>query len=402
MSRGLAVERNNVAENTVDRYITLLVATLVASLVIGCGGGGDTIKIASLTEGRWGHSATLLDDGRVLVVGGKERPYGSLGSAEMFDPITGTWSPAENMLTPRGEGHTATLLNDGRVLVTGSENKSLAEVYDPSTGQWAPAGTMMNARRGASATLLDNGRVLVAGGEDSTVTGSKVLDSAEIYDPSTGEWTATGSMMQAHSGHSATLFDGKPFIVGEYLAEIFDPLTETWSNAGEPVRERALGSTATAMKNGEVLVTGGEWHFDASRINRAGVGSGASFGTGHGGPTARHQLTTMNPLSNSEMYNTITRQWTSVESMGEPRNNHSAILLDDGRVLVVGSSNLEAFDPDTGAWSSIGKLHQEHGESSTATLLKDGRILIVGGKSKTDESFRGLTSAEVYIPSAKQ
>ena len=381
------------------RYLLLVLAVLVMFLVIGC--GSDAIQMSSLAEGRWGHTATLLNDGRLLVVGGKEKPYGSLGTAEIFDTSTNEWSSAGSTLEPRGEGHTATLIDSG-VLITGGTDSALAEIYDPSTGRWSPAGTMMKARNWASATLLDDGRVLVAGGEDSTVTGSKVLDSAEIYDPSTGEWTATGSMMQAHSGHSATLFDGKPFIVGEYLAEIFDPLTETWSNAGEPVRERALGSTATAMKNGEVLVTGGEWHFDASRINRAGVGSGASFGTGHGGPTARHQLTTMNPLSNSEMYNTITRQWTSVESMGEPRNNHSAILLDDGRVLVVGSSNLEAFDPDTGAWSSIGKLHQEHGESSTATLLKDGRILIVGGKSKTDESFRGLTSAEVYIPSAKQ
>jgi len=389
------------------RYLLLVLAVLVMFLVIGC--GSDAIQMSSLAEGRWGHTATLLNDGRLLVVGGKEKPYGSLGTAEIFDTSTNEWSSAGSTLEPRGEGHTATLIDSG-VLITGGTDSALAEIYDPSTGRWSPAGTMMKARNWASATLLDDGRVLVAGGEDSTVTGSKELDSAEIYDPSTGEWAATGSMEQVHTGHSAVILNGKPLLLGRYLAEIYDPSTETWSSAGKPIRERRAGTTATVLNDGRVLVTGGEWHFDASRINRAGVGSGASFGSGHaghGGPTARLQVPSMEPLSSSEVFDPITSQWTSIESMSEPRANHSAVLLDDGSLLVVGGEDLESYDPDSDTWSSVGKLSQEHGESYTATLLKDGRILIVGGKSKTDDGFhglqthRGLASVEFYNPSAE-
>jgi N-acetylneuraminic acid mutarotase len=375
------------------RHLILMVAILTVSLVLGCS-SGDAMQVSSLLEGRWGHTATLLEDGRLLVVGGKEKPYGSLGTAEIFDPSTNEWSSAGSTLEPRGEGHTATLLDNG-VLITGGTASALAEIYDFSTDQWSPAGTMMNARLRASATLLEDGRVLVAGGEDATVTGSKLLASAEIYDPSTGEWTATGSMNEAHSGHSTALLNGKPFLVGRYLAEVYDPSTETWSSAGQPVRERRFGSTATAMENGTVLVTGGEWHFDASRINPAGVRAGGTQG-GSVGPAARLQVPSMKPLSSSEVFDPITSQWTSIESMSEPRANHSAILLDDGRLLVVGGGDLEAYDPDSNTWSSIGKLNQEHGESYTATLLNDGSILIVGGKKETQDSFGGLKSAEIY------
>jgi hypothetical protein len=390
----LGVEGSEVAGSMVVRFLALMVAILTVPLVLSCN-GDDAIQVSSLSEGRWGHTATLLKDGRLLVVGGKEKPYGSLGTTEIFDPSTNKWSSAGSTLEPRGEGHTATLIGNG-VLITGGTDSALAEIYDLSTDQWLLAGTMLDARLWASATLLEDGRVLVAGGEDATVTGSKELASAEIYDPSTGEWTATNSMNEAHSGHSATLLNGRPLLVGRYSAEIYDPYTETWSSAGQPVRERALGSTATTLKNGNVLVTGGEWHFDASRINPAGVGAAGSQGTGHGGPTARHQVTTMEPLSSSEVYDPINIEWTSIESMSEPRANHTAVLLLDGRLLIIGSGDLEAYDPDSDKWSSVGRLSQEHGEFYTATLLNDGGILIVGGKNETRGSFSGLKSAEVY------
>ena len=123
---------------------------------------------------RVGHSATLLDDGTVLVVGG----YGNLGDrngfrsdAEIFDPDTRRWSDAVSLTTPR-PGHTATRLDDGRVLVFGGGDPNqdavfgAAEVYDPDLGIWLPGAFTHSARWGHTATLLADGTVLVAGGEE--------------------------------------------------------------------------------------------------------------------------------------------------------------------------------------------------------------------------------------------
>jgi Kelch motif protein len=105
-------------------------------------------------------------------------------------------------------GHTATLLRDGRVLVVGggAEDTQLeggprsatAEIYDSGSGRWTRTGSMVEARNGFSATLLADGRVLVAGGDGG-------FAAAELYDPSTGHWTVTGSMIDGRFGHTATL-----------------------------------------------------------------------------------------------------------------------------------------------------------------------------------------------------
>jgi N-acetylneuraminic acid mutarotase len=102
--------------------------------------------------------------------------------------------------------HTATLLQNGQVLVTGGSNGNgtLAELYNPSTGTWTVTGSMSSTRTGYAATLLPNGKVLVAGG--TCVNGSCVyFSSAELFDPTTGTWTATGSMNTARVDHTATL-----------------------------------------------------------------------------------------------------------------------------------------------------------------------------------------------------
>ena len=125
-----------------------------------------------MSVGRWSHSATLLDDGRVLIVGGKERPYGSVPSTEIFDPTNNSWSSAGNTLKPRGEGHTAILLNNGQVLVTGGTEDDSSELYDPDENKWLYADNMMESRKWASATLLPDGRVIIVGGDDSSRSGS--------------------------------------------------------------------------------------------------------------------------------------------------------------------------------------------------------------------------------------
>jgi hypothetical protein len=165
-----------------------------------------------MTTARRSHTATLLPTGQVLVVGGS-----NLTSAELYEPATGQWGATGSMATSR-ESHTATLLPNGEVLVAGGIHwinftpirTATAELYDPSTGQWTTTGSMTTARSLHGATLLPSGLVLVAGGQNSGD-----LASAELYDPSTGSWTATGSMNSRRSGAQATLLqDGRVLMAG--------------------------------------------------------------------------------------------------------------------------------------------------------------------------------------------
>ena len=116
------------------------------SYATGCSSHQE--DLSSMSVGRWSHSATLLNDGRVLIVGGKERPYGSVPSTEIFDPTNNSWSSAGNTLKPRGEGHTAILLNNGQVLITGGTEDVSSELYDPDENKWSYADNMIQSRNG--------------------------------------------------------------------------------------------------------------------------------------------------------------------------------------------------------------------------------------------------------------
>ena len=171
------------------------------------------------------HTATLLPSGKVLVVGGFNGS-GAVSSAELYDPASGSWSNTGNLSTAR-EQHTATLLPSGQVLVVGgdsccpvlfesraagwgggSNSLSSAELYDPASGTWTATGSLVTARFRHTATLLPSGQVLVAGGADRDS-----LSSAELYDPASGNWTATGSLVTARTQHTATLLSSGQVLV---------------------------------------------------------------------------------------------------------------------------------------------------------------------------------------------
>jgi hypothetical protein len=224
-----------------------------------------------MTTARIVQTATLLNNGTVLVAGGGQGS-GILSSAELFDPTTGTFSATGTMSANRNES-TATLLTNGKVLVAGGFHVdptgfqsmlASAELYDPTMGTFSPTGSMSTARVQFTATLLKTGKVLVVGGNGIIVGShgsSGNLATAELYDPATGSFSATGSMSTARSGHTATLLnDGEVLVAGggNYVAtaELYDPTTGTFSAASNMVSGRFL-QTATLLDTGKVLVAGG-------------------------------------------------------------------------------------------------------------------------------------------------
>jgi Galactose oxidase, central domain len=154
----------------------------------------------------WSHTATLLPNGKVLLAGGASEDFGNFSIAELYDPLTDTFTAIANMTTPRA-GHTATLLPNRTVLLAGGDPFGSAEVYNPATGTFSSTGNMTTPRAGHTATLLPNGTVLLAGGDP--------FGSAEVYNPATGTFSSTGNMTTPRVWQAATLLpDGTVLMTG--------------------------------------------------------------------------------------------------------------------------------------------------------------------------------------------
>jgi hypothetical protein len=225
---------------------------------------------AAMSVSRQNHTATLLPSGKALVTGGENGgPGGGMpyATAEIYDPVASTWSPVASMSTGR-VSHTATILPNGKVLVAGGDSgiaTESAELYDPVANTWSPAGTMATDRTLHTATLLQSGKVLVAGGD--TITGThQSTPTAELYDPVTNTWSPAGSMSIARESHTATLLPtGLVLVTGGYVddtnaitatAELYDPMANTWSPAASMSTARE-GHAATLLPDGTVLAAGG-------------------------------------------------------------------------------------------------------------------------------------------------
>ncbi len=277
---------------------------------------GKLSRIDSTVRPRVSPTATLLLDGRVLVVGGfggqYAYPSSAVATAELWDPATASFVETGAMAEAR-VGHTATLLADGRVLVVGGvgpgTDNATAEVWDPGSGLFAPAGRLTHGRSGHAATLLLDGRVLVGGGVTSEGTR---LGERELWDPQTSRFESSGSYLDRPAMASWTrLLDGRVLLVGG-LAYSGDgsPLEQAFlfgrPNASHvPVMSLArFAHAAVLLPDGRVVVLGGT--------------------VGGGGSTA-----------SVEVFDPATERFDQAPSLPAPVRNHTATLLPDGRILVV-------------------------------------------------------------------
>ena len=227
---------------------------LVAQTELADPSGPWTVS-GQLAEARYGHTATLLRDGTVLVTGGFS-PKGGVtptATAEVYDPSRGSWTATGRMGSGRA-GHTATLLRDGTVLVAGGASHNggngsplpAAEVYDPRRGTWRAVGDMIDARAGHTATALPDGRVLVVGGvgteTEEVAPINTALATAELYDPARRKWAATGSLHEGRAKHTATLLQDGAVLVTRTgrlgSAELFDPGRGSWTTTGNMAAAR--------------------------------------------------------------------------------------------------------------------------------------------------------------------
>jgi M6 family metalloprotease-like protein len=312
---------------------------------------------ASMTGPRLQHSAVVLADGRVFVVGGGPPP-------EIFDPATGEWQPSR-----RGSGDfpfaSAQLLLDDRVLVTGSSagNPINAEIFDPATGTWSATGRMNTDRVMHSTVRLRDGRVLVAGGEFEGAAATM----SEIWDPATGAWTEVGSIGSAEVPGMALLGDGRALIVAAKRTHVFNPVTGELTRKSDLDQLHRFGATV-ALGDGRIMVIGGE-------------------GT-----------------ATCEIYRPDLDLWRPAPSLSDVRAVPSAVVLPTGHVVAAGGagrtwgvgSKVEIFDPVEEQWTLIRPMAVRR-LAHTTTVLRDGSVLVTGGTASViEEPYFGQSSVERF------
>lgn len=328
-----------------------LVAGLLAMLAFTeqAKAAGEWVPVGPMLESRSFFGSARLDDGRVLAVGGRRAPGNFIARAEIYNPVTGFFTPTGSLAAGR-DVHDVVKLNDGRVLVPGTP-ATPNEIFDPSTGTFAPTGPMNVPRQDPAMALLPDGRVLIAGGEGA---GNTILNSAEIYDPATGVYSMTGSMTHARTRASdARLNSGQILFVGgapeagmTEVAEIYNPATGVFTTSGSLNTDRSGAQHAITLADGRVMVTGGAGNLTVPKY---------------------------------EIFNPLTSLFNGFYI--RPRDADPTIsLLRDGTVLSAGELT-EIVNPDTQIVNQFPGPFTWAGHD--AVNLADGQVLVFGGPHPT-------------------
>lgn len=365
-----------------------------SGLSMGCENGAWSLT-GPMSIGRFIHAGSLLDNGKFMITGGGTPPaFAPARTAEIFNPDTRSFSLSGSLMSDPRWSHVQTTLTDGRVLVVGGRNAqspaipgarvlASADIYDPETDTFAPTGPLNVARRSPTATLLNDGKVLIAGGGSSVSTGATMpMNTAEIYDPSTGTFRLLTARMTVPRQYHTTvkLPNGKVLIIGGSLGpglqnisrsvDIFDPATETFTEVGQMLFPR-ITQVATLLRDGRVLLA-----FSWNGIDVA---------------------------NHSEIYDPAANTFTPTAA----NPVHGKVDLDgmrlfDGTVVCPTGGNeflqvlpeTTIFRPETNDFGLSGAI-QFPRTAAARTVLRDGRPLIVGGLGGS--IFHAI--AEIYTPS---
>jgi hypothetical protein len=369
-----------------------------------------------MAANRTGHTATLLPSGKVLVAGGYEYKGGSPSAfpaiTELYDPAARTWSTTGSLNHPR-TGHTATLLPDGKVLIAGgnrlenggNSGTGIAELYDPATGTWTQTGTLVKARVGHTATLLPGNKVLVTGGvkiDAPTSTVNDIQSSAELYDSSTGTWSATGSLLLVRAGHTATLLaNNKVLIAGggskskvngarivTPSAELYTPLVTrpTLLNISTRVR---IQTGDNAMIGG-FIITGNS----AKTVIVRGIGPSLGMAGALQDPTIEVRLSSGGVLASNDNWKDFPNQQAILNSGLAPTNDLESVfwaVLDPGAYTVIvrgkngttGIGLFEVYDLNQKWYDSTLANVSTRGRTETGDDVMIGGIILGGGENPT-------------------
>ncbi len=390
---------------------TLSLGALMSCLatLLGCSEPTTTlgwVSAGTLVQARSNHSATALSDGTVLFAGGTNGSN-PLDSAELRSTATNHWSLAKSMQVPRTQ-HAGVRIRDGRILLIGGTNDgalSSVEAFDPTSRAFSTLAPMHEARIGPRAQwvkLVDPGGsspevksleyVFVTGGMGP----SSALSSVEAYDPETNTWSIIKNMSVARAGHTATFIDTKTesdagstiesflLVVGgaddqqvHSSADLYDVPNDTWLAIGDPMAEARRDHTATLLRDGSVLIIGGQ-----------------NDQNGFLATAERYHCRRKFPASD------VTCTWAAVGSLLHARRGHTATILNSGNVLVVGGENadgpldsVEMYDIDRGEFVEMKPLSSARTQHAT-TWLADDSVLVVGGQS----AAKALATAERFVP----
>ena len=348
--------------------------------------GADATRPTALGSGVWSHgSSTRLADGRVLILG---FDAGAM-RARLWDPATEAITDAGTVEGNTFESHSASLLPDGRVLIAGGLHGSMADgpigsamTWDPKTGEFTPTGSLLTPRYTHLSVGLDGGRVLVLGGNGDR--------TAETYEPDLGRFMALDvhSKLEAYFVASR-LADGRVLVLG---AAQDGRCTEIWDvspgapSMPEPVEGGCQARSATLLPDGRMLV----------------ASSPAAYSGGSLARTSR--ITAM-------LFDTTRGTYMPTGSMSTTVDRSVALGMADGRVLFAGgygpdgttTAVAEAWDPAASSFTASGSLSVARAEPEM-TLLEDGRVLAVGGwdlqvSLEGGETWSAIPSLEVFDPS---